>query len=157
VALSVALTLWLMRLPVGYGAISLSASIAWLAGFVVSLPLLRRRLGGFDLRGLVVSLARILLASLLMGVVVWYVSYRLGLLLHVPATDVSWRAPDMDAIRRADAAGLLPHPSGLRTLVQVAVAMGVGTIAYVAGLAALRAPELQVVKDAVVKRLRRRA
>jgi len=156
VALSVVLTLYLMRLPVGYGAIGLAASVAWLVGFGVSLPLLRRRLGGMGLRGLVASLARILLASLVMGVVVWYVSHRLGIVLRVPATEFRWIAPDMDAIRRADAAGLLPHISRFKTLVQVVLAMAAGAIAYVAALAALRAPELQVVRRAVVSRLRRR-
>ena len=56
VGLSIALTLWLMRLPVGYGAIGLAASIAWTLGFLVLLPLARSRLGGFDLSGLVVYL-----------------------------------------------------------------------------------------------------
>jgi len=157
VGLSIALTLWMMRLRVGYGAIGLAASIAWTLGFLVLLPLARSRLGGFDLRGLVASLARIVLASAALGVVCWYVAEAVGRPLGLPGTDFRWVAPQIAAIREADAMGLVAHPSRLLTVVQVGAAMAAGSVAYVAALAALRAPELRVMLDAVRMRLRRPA
>jgi putative peptidoglycan lipid II flippase len=157
VALSIGLTLWLMRLPVGYGAIGLSAAIAWSLGFLVLLPLVRWRLGGFDLRGLVLSLLRIALASAALGVVSWYVARGVGQAFGLPGTDFRWTAPAIAATRRAELLGQVLHHSRLLSLVQVAAAMAAGAVVYVAALAALRAPELRTMKQAVQARLRRRS
>jgi len=81
--LNVALNIALVRV-IGYAGLALGTAVASLFNAALLLWLLRRRLDGLDGRRIAVSFAKILVASLIMGVVVWQAN---AMLATVMATD----------------------------------------------------------------------
>ena len=58
--------------PMGHGGLALAYSIAGIFNMVALLYFLRRKIGGINGRGLVISCARALMASLIMGLAVYF-------------------------------------------------------------------------------------
>lgn len=60
--------------PLGHGGLALATSIASIVNFVLLIYLLEKRIGGIDLKDLLVSICRTILASLTMGICVYTLS-----------------------------------------------------------------------------------
>jgi putative peptidoglycan lipid II flippase len=74
VAVNIPLSLLLIHTPLRYGGVTLASSLTLFIGCLVLVDLLRRRLGGLGGRELAIMGAKVMLASLLMGVVVYQVA-----------------------------------------------------------------------------------
>jgi putative peptidoglycan lipid II flippase len=110
-----ALCVWLAR-PMQHAGVALATSAGFWINFVVLLAILWRRLGSLGGRVVTLSLARLLLASLAMGGVVWFVAH------HAFPYDARWVF--------------------LARIGWVAGAATLGAAAFFAFAALLRAPEL---------------
>lgn len=110
-----ALCVWLAK-PMQHAGVALATSAGFWINFLVLLALLWRRMGSLGGRAIVFALARLLLASLAMGAVVWVLAHR-----------------------------VLPYDAGWVFLARagwVAGAAAAGAAAFLAFAALLRAPEL---------------
>lgn len=103
---------------VGTSGIPLATSIASAVGFVLLLVLLRRELGGLDIRWLADGLVKMLVAGVWLGALSW----------------ATWTLMD-DALGRSIPGRIL----------SVAIAMGAGLGAYLASARAMSLPELAAV------------
>ncbi len=156
VLVNIPLALWLIQTPLRYGGISLAASVTLVLGGVVLIDILRRHLGGINGRSIAVLTAKVLLASLLMGVAV-YVVARLELLTprfsytetaNLPAAELEalrqddigphlrWTAPHVPETKSVGAHGKLIVPR-LKLALQVLVSLVVAVVVYLGLLYAL--------------------
>jgi putative peptidoglycan lipid II flippase len=124
-----------MRGPLQYAAVAAATSVGVTVGLLAAFEVLRRRLGGIDGRAIAVSFVRVMIASLALAAVAYYASSWSGHVLGVPATHFSAGAPP-DAAAKEAAAPIL------RVAAQVIVSIAAGTLAYLAALWLMRAPEL---------------
>jgi putative peptidoglycan lipid II flippase len=69
--------------PMGHGGLALAYSVAGLFMMVALLYLLRRKIGSFDGRALLISFTRSLLASVIMGLVVYFTAVYLESVLDM--------------------------------------------------------------------------
>jgi putative peptidoglycan lipid II flippase len=88
-------------------------SISYALGALVALFVLRRKVEGFPVTQLLVSLARMLIASFIMGAIVWLSLEPFG------------------------------DDNGFRAIIKVAAGSIIGIIVYVGALTLLRAPEIE--------------
>jgi len=167
-AINVALCMVLIRTRMAYGGVALASSLSATAGMALLMVLLRRRVGPMDMRQTGLSFGRMLVASLVMGAVVLWVSRAVGARLEVASTRVVIKAPpvqvgeatDEDDRQGAGAADLPARPSsgqdGIapygRIGIQVAASMVTAIIVYLALMAAMRAPEMRECWQAVAQR-----
>jgi putative peptidoglycan lipid II flippase len=134
-----------------YAAVAAATSLATLLGFLVTVELLRRRLGGIEGRRIAIATARYVFASVALAAAAFYVSRWAGGLLKVPVTTFTLIAPAVDV--PGHAARHAAAPLG-RVALQVLLSIGAGGLAYIGVLKALRAPELDLVRDRITARLR---
>ncbi|MEI7753150.1 MAG: murein biosynthesis integral membrane protein MurJ [Actinomycetota bacterium] len=113
---------WILVGRYGVLGLGLSFGIAYLASAVIALLVLSYKVPGFELRPIYESMGRMLLASAIMGEVVWLFARHVGA-----------NAGD----------GAIP-----RALLGTIIGAG----AYVAVLAMLRAPELTLISDRLLRR-----
>lgn len=106
----------------GVRGLAFAYAAAYTVGAVISLIALGRRVGGVDARRLAGSLAKLALAAAVMGVAVWGVTRWVG------------------------------GVSGREALLQVAVAVPVGVVVYVAALAGLRSEEIAGLRSRLLRR-----
>jgi putative peptidoglycan lipid II flippase len=126
VGVNLALNIVLVRV-MGYRGLALGTAIAAVLNAGILLALLHKRLGGLDERRVLSSAARILAASALMGVAVWFANLWL--------------------------VGALPgHAFWLRA-VRVAAAICVGMVAAIAGARILKLEELDDALGRVLRRI----
>jgi putative peptidoglycan lipid II flippase len=137
--LIVGLALALMGTWLQYAAIAAATSVGTTVGLLVMFEVLRRRLGGVDGKAITVSFLRIVLASVALGVVAYYVSAVCGRVLGVPVTRLVTTAPQIERAAVVASSSV----SVLRVAAQVLLSMACGTGAYLAVLWALKAPELE--------------
>ncbi len=64
----------ILMFPFRISGLALATSISGITSFIILLIMLRKKIGGFGIKGIVVSFARILAASISMGVVCYFVS-----------------------------------------------------------------------------------
>ncbi len=107
----------------GVPGLAAAFAIAYLIAALIAVFVLERRVGGLDLRGIGISLARLTLASAAMGLVVWLVAGQVG------GTSTTSEA-----------------------LVRTAVGVVVGIVSYVGFLILLRTPELASVRSVLSRR-----
>jgi putative peptidoglycan lipid II flippase len=69
--------------PLGHGGLALAYSIAGLANMVLLLYFLRRKIGNIDGRHMVISFGKTLLASLFMGIVVYFTAYLIEINFNI--------------------------------------------------------------------------
>jgi putative peptidoglycan lipid II flippase len=110
----------------GIPGLAFSFSAAYAAAAVLTLAVLRRRLDGFDGRPVADTAARVLAAGLAVAGVSWLVARGLG-----------WETTG-------------------RAVVTTAAGIGAGGAAYIAGMVALRVPELATLRTLVPGRARSR-
>jgi putative peptidoglycan lipid II flippase len=116
--------------------LALSYSIAMIGYLAVLMVLFTQRLKGIEGREIVSSVVRVLLASLVMGGVVWLVQ--------------GW----LDGVLNAYG----PHGmSTPKVALQLALCGGVGGLTYLAVVKVLRVPEAEFVLSTVLRRFRRRS
>jgi putative peptidoglycan lipid II flippase len=128
VAVNVALNLTLVQV-MGFRGLALGTTITALLNATVQLLLLRREIGGLEGRRLAVSLARVLAAAAVMGVVTWGVH---ALLL-----------------------GALPGTGFVTEAARLLLTIIASLAALVAVAQVLRIPEFADARDLVINRLRR--
>ena len=105
--------------PLEQGGLALATTIASLCGLILSLWIMHRKAEApLAIGRLASSVARVLIAAAIMGVVVW------------------WSYPYVE--------GMLPRPGTLAELGRVLVAVVEGAVVYIFGLWVLRVPELEV-------------
>ncbi|NMB12039.1 MAG: hypothetical protein GX977_07115, partial [Firmicutes bacterium] len=115
--------------PLEQGGLALATTIASLCGLILSLWIMHRKAEApLAIGRLASSVARVLIAAAIMGVVVW------------------WSYPYIE--------GMLPRPGTLAELGRVLVAVVEGAVVYIFGLWVLRVPELEVAVGVVRRVLR---
>ncbi|HOS43291.1 MAG TPA: murein biosynthesis integral membrane protein MurJ, partial [Armatimonadota bacterium] len=103
VLVNIPLALWLMHTPLQYGGISLAASVTLVLGCAVLIDLLRRQLGGINGRSIAILTAKVLLASTLMGVAVYFVARLEPLTPRFRYTETAnLPAAELEALRQDD-------------------------------------------------------
>ena len=175
VLVNIPLALWLMHTPLQYGGISLAASVTLVLGCAVLIDLLRRQLGGINGRSIAILTAKVLLASTLMGVAVYFVArlepltprFRYTETANLPAAELEalrqddigphlrWAAPSVPETKSVGAHGKLIVPR-VKLALQVLVSLVVAVVVYLGALYALRVQELTIITSRVFGRLRRR-
>lgn len=115
---NVALSLVLMQTSLNYGGLALGSSLAVLAEAAILIRLIGRRLEGLRPRALGASLARTVVAALLMGVAIW----------SLPRVLEDW----------------LDLPTTLERALVVVIVASIGLVVYLAAACALRAEELRI-------------
>jgi putative peptidoglycan lipid II flippase len=128
VLVNVALNVLLVRF-MGYRGLALGTSLAALINAGTQLLLLRREIGGIEGRRVMLSLAKVLLASMLMAGAAW-------------GADV-WMTQ------------ILPGTTLMLRVTRVAVAIGAGLAVLAASATVLRVTEFEDARDLVIGRLRR--
>jgi putative peptidoglycan lipid II flippase len=131
----VGVSLALMRSPLQYAAVAAATSVGVTVGLLAMFEVLRRRLGGIDGRAIALSFARVVVASLALTAVTFYVSRWSGQLLSVPVTHFAAAAPP----EAPSATALAPIT---RVAAQVAASIISGALAYLGMLWLMGAPEL---------------
>ncbi|HWQ31318.1 MAG TPA: murein biosynthesis integral membrane protein MurJ [Blastocatellia bacterium] len=114
----------------GHRALALSISAVAIVNCVLLMFFLRRRLGGIEGRGLLLSFGQVTLASLVMGAVCWFIS--------------------------AQAAQLLGTASLLARVLTVGVSVATGALVFVLAAKLLRVSELNQLIGVVERRLGRK-
>ena len=109
-----------LRLPLDFLGLALATSLVATLNMVIFLVLLRRRVGGLDVRGIVASLIRIVIAATLSSGAAWVLMRLLQ--------------------------GAMP-PSKLGAAVTLLMAGGIALAVYAAACFLLRVPELRGVRD----------
>lgn len=128
VGINIVLNLLLVG-PLEQGGLALATTIASLCGLILSLWIMHRKAEApLAIGRLASSVARVLIAAAIMGVVVW------------------WSYPYIE--------GMLPRPGTLAELGRVLVAVVEGAVVYIFGLWMLRVPELEVAVGVVRRVLR---
>jgi putative peptidoglycan lipid II flippase len=156
----------LVRTPMAYGGVALASSISAIVGMAVLLALLRRRVGPMDMRRTAMSFTRVLVASLVMGVVAFGVSRAVGARLGLDSTRVTLEAPPVQPAEPDRKIGYDqtegPAPPGqdggayyARVAVQVAASMAAAILVYLGLMAIMRAPELSQAWQMIARRLGR--
>jgi putative peptidoglycan lipid II flippase len=115
--------------------LALSYSLAMIGYLAALLVLFNRRIHGVQGGEIASSVARVLLASAVMGAVVWLAKERLDLLLHAYGPE-----------------GM----STVKTAAELALCGGIGGVVYLAVVKVLRVPEAEFVLSTVLRRFRRR-
>lgn len=167
-AINVGLCVALIRTPMRYGGVALASSLSALVGMIVLMALLRRRVGPMDMRRTGLSFGRMLVASLVMGVVALGVSQAVGARLGLESTRVGIKAPQVNASERGNgdqregttAADQAARPDGGhpgtasygRVGIQLAASIAVAIIVYLVLMAIMRAPEIRECREAVARR-----
>ncbi|NYD67836.1 murein biosynthesis integral membrane protein MurJ [Agromyces atrinae] len=118
---------------IGIG-IALSTTFAGIAQLILAIILLRRRLGGMDLPGILASYLRYLLAVILPVIAGFIIFVAFGGLTE-------------------DSFALESRPSAIITMIVIGSAM---SLLYVLGLWLVRSPEFRGFAEPVIRRLRRR-
>ncbi len=116
--------------------LALSYSIAMIGYLAVLLVLFNRRLNGIGAGEIASSVARVTLASAVMGGVVWLFNGWLRGLLHAYGPE-----------------GM----STIKVLIELALSAGIGAVVYLAAVKVLRVPEAEFVLSTVLRRFRRRS
>ena len=126
VGINIALNLALMG-PLNHGGLALATSMAGCFNFLALAWLLGRKVGGFDWKGIVISLIKVIAASLVMGLASWWT---------------------MDLLRQVFNPALSYKILSLST----SVAIGVGI--YIVFVFLFRVEEARAIKDMVMGRWR---
>ncbi len=143
----VALALALKGSWLQYAAIAAATSVGVTVGMILMFELLRRRLGRIDGTAITLSFLRVSFASAMLAVVAYVVSRACGHALHVPITQFTTVAPNVEGAAGARAAAPL-----VKVALQVMLSMGAGGAAYLFVLRLLRAPELDSFRDVLRQR-----
>jgi len=140
-----------------YGSVAVATTVTSTLGTLALIELLRRRMRGINGRALVGMTAKTLLASVLMGVAIYFVAAWLApTVAGVRMLPVfRWHAPALPFSVAEHSAAHLNLPRMLFVL-QVGMSMLAGVAVFFGALWAMRVEELQYVTDRFLGRLRRR-
>jgi len=116
--------------PMGHGGLALAYSLAGLFNMVALLYFLRRKIGGINGRGLLISFARSLMASVIMGLVVYYAA--------------AYLESSLDMTRK------------LNQIIQVLIGVGAGCGIYAVFALAFRSEEALLVWNIISRRFQRK-
>ena len=145
-------------LGMDYASVAFATTVTTTLSTLLMMELLRRRMGGFGGWSMAGATLKILVASLVMGVVLYVVAK--GLAPHFAGVPLGpafrWPAPFVP--HEKDVAGIAAiHVPRLRLAVQVGASLLIGGAAYVGMLWLLKVDELHLVIDRVAGRLRKKA
>ncbi|MFZ5946021.1 MAG: murein biosynthesis integral membrane protein MurJ [Bacillota bacterium] len=122
---------FLLIKPLGHGGLALAYSIAGLANMVLLLYHLRIKIGHIDGRHMVNSFVKTLIASLIMGIAVYFTANLIELNLDITKKSIQ--------------------------ITQVLIGVGVGALVYSIIVSLLRMEESAMVMGILTRRLRRKA
>ncbi|MHB9133270.1 MAG: murein biosynthesis integral membrane protein MurJ [Armatimonadota bacterium] len=161
VAANIGLALYLIKFSsLSYGGVALSTSITTILSTLILFEILRRKLGGIGGHAIAVTTGKLLLASTMMGVVIYFVASWLaptsvvgGAAVWVgPHFPFPWPAPDL-AARISDGMGVSRHDLAL----QIGASGLAGMMVYLLAIWLLRVEELHVISSRLLGKLRRKA
>ena len=165
-----------MRTPLQYGGVAVATTVTTTISAVILIELLRRRLGGIGGRSIATMTAKILLASVLMGAVIYASATALAPRMIVEGQMIQGRYEPgwTERIRPVPAIVRWPVPPipknkpemgtthelsvpRMKLLVQVGVSFGLGFAVYLLVLWLLKVEELSLITDRIGRRFRRKA
>lgn len=159
VVVNIPLSLLLIRSPLQYGGTAVATTITTLLSTIILTELLRRRLGGINGGNIVLTSAKIVLSSLIMGVVVYLVASRLAPVINhqVIGPAFRWPAPFLP-FTKSDVITefVISHAERIKLLLSVAISSGVGMAVYFFIIKLLKVDELNDVAGRFFKRFRKK-
>ncbi|MEI7831869.1 MAG: murein biosynthesis integral membrane protein MurJ [bacterium] len=159
VAVNVPLSIFLVYTPLRYGGAAVATTLTTLLSTVVLTDLLRRRLGGINGSKILITNAKILAASLLMGVVVYFVAVYLAPVINNESIGPAfrWSAPSLPFTKPEVITELkIGHAERIKLLLSVAISSGIGMAVYFTAIKLLKVEELQDVAGRFFKRFRKK-
>ncbi|HEX2950302.1 MAG TPA: murein biosynthesis integral membrane protein MurJ [Armatimonadota bacterium] len=142
-----------------YGSVAIATTITSTVSTVVLVELLRKRLKGIGGRSLLTMTLKVLFASALMGVAVYYIAAVLSPVIdgNLLRPVFRWDAPFLPfSVNDMSIQLNLSHLSRLKLLIQVGVSMCIGMGIYAFVLWGLGVKELKLITDRFTAKLRRK-
>ncbi|HEY3376104.1 MAG TPA: murein biosynthesis integral membrane protein MurJ [Armatimonadota bacterium] len=139
-----------------YGSVAIATTITSTISTLVLIELLRRRLGGINGRALVLMTGKVLLASALMGIVLYYTASLLApsILGERLLPTFNWVPPYLPFSVANLPETLLIVPR-LALILQVGLSMTLGIAAYLGMLKLLKVEELSIITDRLLRKVRK--
>jgi len=161
VVCNVAISLYLAHhelLGMGYGCVAFSTTLTTTLSTFILLFLLRRRMGRLEGRSLLIMVSKTLLASVVMGLVLYGCAQALAPMLggHKLGPAFPWPAPFVP-FNADEAQAVSFHAPALRLLIEFVVSGVAGLCVYLGMLKLLNVTEVAMLRERILSKFRKRA